>query len=267
MELTAYTKVFLEEYRTELDALAAQVGSEFSNDEFQAIVRVACNLLKIGDYTFDEYVTTVVKEYFAGRFEFCDEIMNKVGYRGECVENPFTVVYPETFMGHDFDVNNYCWLLTCIAEATNNLIRKQTYTDQQVKKNLLNHRPVNIVLKRGGGEGKPLSDRAEFLAVARTYFQLISSSCFHSAKHGAYPLVLDHSWSQNKFYINGKGYSVKSLQEWYPELTWESTMNVIKGDKTRNLNAVYPANEIHISGDYTFHECAQSALASVTPSQ
>lgn len=259
MELTAYTKVFFTEYNTELSALASEVDASLNDDKFKAIVRVACNLLKIGDYTFEDYVVKIVKDYFSGRFEYCDEIMNKVGYLNECVENPFITIYPETFVNHDFDVDGYCWLLTCIAESINNLIRKQKYTDNEVKKNLLNHRPINIVLRRGHSE-KPLSDRGEFLIVARTYFQLISSSCFHSAKHGAYPLVLEHSWSQQKFYINGKGYSVKDLQVWYPELTWESTMTVIKGDKAKNLNFIYPANEIHISGDYEFYECSQSSL-------
>lgn len=258
----AYVCVFLKEYASELALLASELGVEPSDEKFTSIIRVCCSLLKVGDYDYMQYIGTLAREYFNGSFTFCDEMMDKIGYANATqVANPETTIYPEKFMkGNDFDIERYCFLLTCISEAINNLIRKQKYTDHETKKYLLNHRPIKIILcKSTTVDSSPT--RVEFIMVARTLFQLVGSSCFHSAKHGAYPYVLDDGWDQKKYFFNGKQYTVKNLSEWYPEFTWEGTMKVIGGDNNKNIKPVYPANTFIIEGDYKLYECTQSSLA------
>ena len=251
MQVSAYSKLFQERYKPEIEDLAKVVHSTPEATEFASMMRVLCILFKAGDYEFDRYIGLVMREYFKGRIFFCDEIMEKVGYMNTCVEAPFVSIYPEKFFVQGtFDIESYADILTCLSEALNNLIRKQKYPDHDVKKRLLNHRPLRLELLKSVN---PLVDREADIIVARTYFQVLASSCFHSAKNGAYPLVQDH-WKPSTFYINGRTIPHKVLAQKFAEFTWKTVLDTLEGDSSKNVKPVYPANEIFITGDYEFIE-------------
>lgn len=252
LELTAYATLFFTEYQDELEDLAKKLDCSVDDQKFKDIIRVLCVLLKTGDYEFDRYVSVLVQYYFEGKFEFCHEIMEKVGYKNFCVSDPYVNIWPEKFMmDKDFDIMSYGDLLTCISESINNLLRTQKYTDHEVKKKLLNNKPLKVILHKTPNSVSPIEGRNEVLMVPRTFFQLLACSCFHSTKHGAYPLIKESPWMNGQFYFNNKTYTIKDLESKFPEFTWKSTMESLKGDKCKQLLPIYPANTFYIEGDYT----------------
>ena len=248
--LTEFTKVYMEEYKPEIGSLADELNLDHNDPYYLSLIRVFSNLLKPGDYEFNKYISVIITAIIKNKVKFCDEIINKVGFVGWCVEDPYVIIYPELFYDKSFDVSYYGDILTCISESINNLLMLQKYTDLQVKKNLLNNKPLKIILNKVHKDILPQRD--EFIMMARTYFQLISCSCFHSTKHGSYPFVTESAWLKGKFVVNNKSYTEKELSSKYPEFTWSSVIKTIVGDKNLNLKPVYPANQIFLSGDYPF---------------
>lgn len=251
-EHTEYTKAYLEEYNPEILSLSKELNVSHDDPYYLSLIRVFSNLFKSGDYEFNKYISVIVKAIVTKKVTYCNEIIDKVGFvAAPTVVDPFVTIYPELFyIDNNFDVTGYGDVLTCISESINNLMKLQKYTDIEVKKKLLNYKPLKIILVKTNT--KKLPERDENIMVARTYFQLISCSCFHATKHGAYPFVTESDWIKGNFVLNGKSYTVKDLSKKYPEFTWSSVLKSIMGDKSLNLRPVYPANQIFLSGDYLF---------------
>jgi len=143
---TAYIKNFRELYSAEISTLAKKLGVSVEDEKFSNIVRVVASLLKMGDYSFGRDIEPMIEEYYKDSFHFNLDIMENVGFKDQCTESPIVYLYPENFYEPElgFSLERFAVVLSGISEMINNLIRKQPYHDHDIKKDLLNHRPITI---------------------------------------------------------------------------------------------------------------------------